>query len=159
MRALLLTGAVGSGKTTVLREIGAVLEERGDSYALVDLDWLCWISAAISPREALAANLRAVCATYAAAGVDRIVLARGEVDVVRSVLDVFAVRLDVPRAELERRLRARDHGAELVEHLALLDAPAEPADAVVSGEGSPREVARAVLTVAGWRTPGDALTS
>jgi hypothetical protein len=62
------------------------------------------------------------------------------------------VRLDVPRAELERRLRARDRGAELDEHLAMLDAPPEAANA--SGEGSPREVARAVLTVAGWRSPG-----
>jgi Ni2+-binding GTPase involved in maturation of urease and hydrogenase len=42
-RAILLTGTVGSGKTSVAIEIGELLERGGASYALVDLDWLAWL--------------------------------------------------------------------------------------------------------------------
>ena len=45
MRALLVTGSVGAGKTAVLLALGELLAERDEPYALVDLDWLCWASA------------------------------------------------------------------------------------------------------------------
>lgn len=41
--AILLTGTVGVGKTTVLIEIGELLDAGQEPYALVDLDWLAWI--------------------------------------------------------------------------------------------------------------------
>jgi hypothetical protein len=165
--AILLSGSVGSGKTTLLVEIGALLDERGEPYALVDLDWLAWLrpapDAAVSVQEVLLENLRAVWATYRAAGVRRLVLARlvespAGLDAVRAALpgaDLFTVRLDVPREVLERRLRGRDSGAELEEHLAVVAAGADPLvfeDAVVydSGDCAAREIAASILTVAGW---------
>ena len=39
LRVLLITGTVGSGKTSVLLEIGETLGHDGRSYAIVDLDW------------------------------------------------------------------------------------------------------------------------
>jgi hypothetical protein len=63
------------------------------------------------------------------------------------------VRLEVPREELERRIRGRDEGAELAEHLELI--AAEPPklfeDAAVPGAGTPREVALEVLRATSGR--------
>jgi hypothetical protein len=61
------------------------------------------------------------------------------------------VKLDVPRDELVRRVRARDTGAELEEHLALLSGPEPELEVVaVDAQRPPREVALAVLAAAGW---------
>jgi adenylylsulfate kinase len=163
---IVLTGVVGSGKTSVAVALGELLEERGEAYAVVDLDWLAWFrppaGSAVTVTDLLRANLHAVWRNFAAAGVDRLVVARHlrtreELRLVRDALDgveIVSVRLDVPRDLLEARLRGRDGGAELAEHLAMLDeaASAEPfEDAAVDGTAdSPREVALAVLRAAGW---------
>jgi hypothetical protein len=39
---VLLTGVYGSGKSSVAREIAYLLEQRVQSYALLDLDYLSW---------------------------------------------------------------------------------------------------------------------
>lgn len=160
--AILLTGKVGTGKTTTLLALDELLEAQPEPYALVDLDWLCWVRPAgaseVTVGDALLANLAAVMHTYRTAGIERLVLARAaataaNVDAIRAVLDgteLVVVRLVAPRAVLEARLQARDTGAELEEHLALLDdEPAFPAVEVAS-DRPPREVALAVLAAAGW---------
>jgi energy-coupling factor transporter ATP-binding protein EcfA2 len=160
-RAVLLTGPVGSGKTTVLYELDELLEERGEPFALLDLDWLAWarLPEGAARHVVLAENLAAVWATYRRAGLERLVAARAlasraELEAIRGALpdaELAVVRLAVPRDELVRRVRARDTGRELEEHLALLDGD-EPRleDASVDATGPPREVAFAVLAVAGW---------
>jgi hypothetical protein len=156
MRALLLTGGVGSGKTTVLQAIGELLEDQGEPYALVDLDWLCWARPKWgSPHELLCVNLAAVATAYAERGVEWLVLARhlvsaDELEAVRAALPgvpVAAVRLVADAATREARLRARDSGRELEEHLALLAAGDGEAfeDATVATDGEPEAAARAVL--------------
>jgi hypothetical protein len=112
----------------------------------------------VSVHDVLVANLRAVWPNLAAAGVTHSVLARhvrGDVEVatIRHAIggDLCVVRLDAPVAVLERRLRARDAGSDLEEHLAasagavLLDVPV-----VDSGDRPVREVAVDVLAAAGW---------
>jgi hypothetical protein len=159
--ALLLTGGVGTGKTTVLQALGELLEARGEPYALVDLDWLCWARPKWgSPHELLCVNLAAVAAAYADTGVERLVLARHlvsaeELDALRAALPgvaVAAVRLTADAATREARLRARDAGAELEEHLALLAAGEPPRfeDAEVVAEREPAAVAAEVLRAARW---------
>ncbi|MFG1879806.1 hypothetical protein ACGFIV_33735 [Sphaerisporangium sp. NPDC049003] len=157
---LLLTGGLGSGKTTVAIAVGELL---GDApHAVIDLDWLCWCTGA-GVHEMLTANLRAVTANYAASGVRRLVLARALLEPAH----LAAVRLAVPGAALtvvrltvsERtardRLRARDRGVTLDGHLAEVAefersverTAAE--DTVVHNDGRPvDEVAREVL--AAW---------
>lgn len=160
-RAILLTGPVGSGKTTALYELDALLDERGEPFALVDLDWLAWarLPGGVAHHALLAENLAAVWRTYRRAGIERLVAARAlsdaaDVEAIRAALpetELAVVRLDVPHAELERRIRARDSGAELEEHLALLAAEAPPLEATaVDATRPPREVALAVLVAAGW---------
>jgi adenylylsulfate kinase len=168
-RAILLTGTMGSGKTVVTIAIGELLERRGQPYALIDLDWLGWVepapSSGLSQRAVLAENLRLVWPTFREAGVTRLVLARFVED--RAQLEEFraalpgvqlaVVRLLAPAPLIERRLRARDAGAQLAEHLAEFAGFAERGettaleDAVVeNGERSLDDVAADVLEAAGW---------
>ena len=44
-QGLLVTGAFGSGKSSVVEEIAELLERAGLSYAAIDLDWLMWFDA------------------------------------------------------------------------------------------------------------------
>jgi len=39
---VLITGVYGSGKSSVAAEIAFVLEDRGEPFALLDLDFLGW---------------------------------------------------------------------------------------------------------------------
>jgi hypothetical protein len=169
-RVILLSGPVGSGKTTLLLEIGELLERVAEPYALVDADWLAWFQpgpgVSMTVDEVLVENLRAVWATFRGVGVRQLVAARflqqrEQVDAVRHALvgsDLFVVRLAVPVHELNERLRRRDSGGELAEHLALIEESegAGLEDAVVDGGGerAPREIAAEILTVAGWLTGG-----
>jgi adenylylsulfate kinase-like enzyme len=165
-RAIFLSGPVGSGKTTLLLEIGELLEASGESYALLDLDWLAWLhpapGAAVTVQDVLLENLRAVWTTFRTAGVERLVLARflerrEQLDAVRQALpdvDLFAVRVAAPSPVLRERLRHRDSGHELAEHLSLVDKDETPRfeDAVVDNDGRrpPDAVALDILSAAGW---------
>ena len=161
-RTILLTGTVGSGKTAVMLAIGELLDAVERPYALVDLDWLAWLRpGAMTVDEVLAENLQAVAETFRRAGVERLVLAcyverRNQLEALRAALsgaELFVVRLAAPPLVIEARLRRRDTGAELEEHLAFAqrEEPAGLEDAVVdSGDRPLEEVARDVLDAAGW---------
>jgi predicted kinase len=77
--ALLLNGTVGVGKTTTADAIGDLLEARGVSGAVVDLDRLghCWPAPDGDPFrfELMLRNLRAVVHNFVAAGAARVILA------------------------------------------------------------------------------------
>jgi hypothetical protein len=160
-RGILLTGGVGTGKTAVLLALGELLEERGEPYALLDLDWLAWLRPApgtLSVHEVLVANLAAAWETFRSAGVETLVLARfvrsaDELAAIRGALadvELVAVRLTVPPALQEARLRARDTGRELAQHLAFLaEGEAELfEDATVANGREPQDVAAEVLRYA-----------
>ncbi len=167
--AILLTGTVGVGKTTVLTEIGEILDAAQEPYALVDLDWLAWIRPAegsgATVTGVLGENLRHVAATFRSAGIRRIAVARaicdpGEVEAIRVALGasrLTVVRLTAAPPAIEDRLRARDRGAQLTEHL--LEAHAFKAAAEAAGigdvvlrtdEADPTAVARAAMAQAKW---------
>jgi adenylylsulfate kinase len=168
-RAILLTGTMGSGKTVVTIAIGELLQARGQAYALVDLDWLGWVdpapSSRLTQRAVLAENLRLIWPTFRDAGVERLVLARyvedrPQLDEFRAALpgvELAIVRLVAPADVIERRLRVRDTGAQLAEHLAETAEFAARAeanaleDAVVdNGERPLGDVVADVLKAAGW---------
>ena len=130
---VLLTGTVGSGKTSVAVEIGERLAEAGLPWSAIDLDWLCWISPAPdrgrSVHDVLVDSLAVVWPVHRAAGVQRLILARGmrdpaEIDRVRSAVpdvDLQVVQLAVDHEVIRRRLQERDTGAQLEQHLELLE--------------------------------------
>ncbi len=50
-QAVLVTGVYGAGKSTVVADIGKVLEDHGAPYGLLDVDWLGWFNAAKTGRR------------------------------------------------------------------------------------------------------------
>jgi hypothetical protein len=166
MRAVLLTGGLASGKTTIATECGRLLDERATRNAVIDLDWLCWVGPDVT-GDALTAilrnNLAAVAATYADVGVRHLVLARALTEVAHLVAiqdalpgtDLVVVRLVVDDATARSRLAARGDDADLEAATAVARAVecrgVQDADVDNGGSRPPTEVALEVLARAGWR--------
>src|ERR1700743_704037 len=104
---VLITGVYGSGKSSVAAEIAYLLEQRGEPYALLDLDYLGWADAGRASRASevrlMLTNLAAVAANYRQAGIRRFVLAwfprdAGELQAVRNAvgLPLQVAQLTVP---------------------------------------------------------------
>ncbi len=164
---LLLTGTVGSGKTVVAIAIGHLLERQGKSAAVVDLDWLGWLhlrSSAITADQLIARNLAAIWPNLREAGMGYAVLARAilgreALEALRVAVpgaDLVAVRLTASSATIERRLRRRDSGQELEEHLResvemgrAMDREGLEDFTLANDDRSPGEVALEVLQHAG----------
>lgn len=136
-RALFITGAVGSGKSTVLDHLGDLLEEAGAPFTLVDLDWLhrTWPPPADDPQQSQLelANLQSLATNVLAAQGDRpapsgsehrFVLAGVLVDDDQRAAVTHAlarpmtvVRLEVEPDQLERQLRTRYTDPDRRRHL------------------------------------------
>jgi hypothetical protein len=165
-RALLLTGGLATGKTVVIKEVVAIASTLGLHAAAIDLDWLGWTTGAtVAVDDLIARNLTTVVGTYAAAGIDHLAVARAVMHpsglkVIAGALaewELTVIRLAAPRGSLEQRLRARDSGSELREHLSELDdltdqvwAAAPGAHVVVNDGRDLQDVANEVMRIAGW---------
>jgi adenylylsulfate kinase len=163
---VLLTGIYGSGKSSVAEEIAYLLEQRGEPYALLDLDYLSWAGDGTSDRASefglMLENLAAVAANYRRAGIRLFVLAyfvrsAGEVRGVREALGLplRVARLTVRLPEIERRLagdvtsgRRDDLRASAASIAAAEGAGVE--DVVVGNDRPIGAVARDVMTFLGW---------
>ncbi|WP_305783273.1 adenylyl-sulfate kinase [Symbioplanes lichenis] len=169
-QALLITGTVGAGKTTVADALGDLLAGRAVPHAVIDIDRLrhSWPSPPGDPfRHDLAlANVAAVTRNYAATGARRLVLAgvveshEERADYARAVgVPLRVCRLIVGLAVVRDRLTARHHHDPdaLRWHLArsgdldtILTHAAVEDTTVEAGDAPPPEVARRVAAAAGW---------
>ena len=165
---LVISGSMGTGKTTVLSEASDLLREAGTPHAAIDLDWLGQMHPERDPHgQRLAfANLAAVWPNYVAAGAERLIVARvvedrAELDHYRAAVpgaQPIVCRLTAPLALMHERLRIREPGMILeqaLERATELDGILERTgveDFVVdNGPGrSIGDVAREVLFCAGW---------
>ena len=112
-------------------------------------------------HEILVGNLAAAVETFRRAGVTRLVLARhvtraedlAAIETALGGAELAIVRLEVPSAVLEARIRSRDSGRELEEHLGELATTQTPefAHITVVNEGRPpADVADEILVAIGW---------
>jgi energy-coupling factor transporter ATP-binding protein EcfA2 len=163
---VLLTGVYGSGKSSVAEEIAYLLEQRGELYALLDLDYLSWAGTGADDRVAefglMLQNLAAVAANYRRAGIRLFVLAYfvrspGEVQAVRDALGLplRVARLTVPLPVIERRLAGevssgrRDDLREAASSIAA-SAGAGVEDVAISNDRPVGVVAQDVMTFLRW---------
>lgn len=170
MRSLLITGTVGSGKTSIASALGDLLAADGIPSAVIDLDWLRRFSPAPADDRFNHAmtlrNLRVVAGNYRDAGAERLVLA-GVVESVEEragyeeALDgtLAVCRLRVELATVHERLRRRhaDDPGSLDWHLsrstelARILGAAQVEDFIVDvGPVSIKDAAGVVRVVAGW---------
>ena len=86
---VLITGAYGSGKSSVAAEITYLLEQRDQPYALLDLDYLGWVGDHAIGYRVMLRNLAAVAPNYRDAGIGVFVVAYfvRDLDALRSVRD------------------------------------------------------------------------
>lgn len=98
--ALLVTGAPGSGKTTLIKELSEQLWRTQSFHALVDLDELCRgvLPAATGDfnLDLGVANLAPIWANFRARGAERLLIAR----VIQSASDVDRIAAAVPDCSL-----------------------------------------------------------
>ena len=163
-QGLLITGTIGTGKTAVAADLVELLQQRGVLAAAIDLDWLCWAHVDRSDQQRLMVeNLRAVMHNFRAANVDHYVLARlvmsgDQVDDIRSLFDDFrVVRLVAPPDIAESRIRARDAGSVMDQHLSeivefdrALDAIGVEDFRVENGDRAIRSVSEELAAKLGW---------
>jgi gluconate kinase len=162
----LITGVYGSGKSSVAAEIADILEKRGQRYAYLDLDFLCWGYPGSdddgAEQRMMLRNLAPVVANYLEAGVRYLVLAgfvgdRSELDGLKGALPMSlrVVRLTVDLEEIERRLRAdvtrgrRDDLREAAAQLAASEGVGLE-DLAVANDGPVRPLAKHIVDWLGW---------
>lgn len=169
---IVITGPVGAGKTTSMNELAELLDRRGESVAMVDLDGLraLWPPDPEDPfhAELGMANLSAIWPEFASRGARWLVLS----DVVehpdqrisyqRAIPDSVTtiVRLEVPLARVHERLRRRESGESLDWHLhrsgelQQLMTERGVGDIVITVDGhSPGEVAAMIFTAVRQHVP------
>jgi hypothetical protein len=120
---------VGTGKTSLAIEMAKAVRDRGGRVAVIDLDWLAWFEApATTPQDLddlLYDNLRAVWANFTVREATHAILTRfvhepRQLASLRGILqgvELAVGRVVAPPELVERRLRRRDVGLELQEHL------------------------------------------
>jgi len=164
--AVLLTGVYGSGKSSVAAEVAYLLEQQGEPYALLDLDYLSWTGPDTGDRgaelELLRQNLAAVIPNYRRIGISLFVLAyfvrsAAEVQGIRETLGLplRVARLTVPFSAIEQRLASdvtsgrRDDLREAAASIAAAEGTGFE-DVTISNDRSIAVVAQELMTFLGW---------
>lgn len=123
-RAIVITGPVGAGKSTIAAVLSDLLEEHEIPHGMIDVDYVRWCYPA-PPEDRFHSSLgrkntAAVAANYREAGARVIVLAdvvehqeqRAEYEMAIPDAEVSIVRLRVPMELIAERLRVRQQDSE-----------------------------------------------
>jgi hypothetical protein len=164
---LIITGTMGSGKSSVLTEASDILARRHIVHAAIDLDafGLAHLPFSAPTDDVMHENLRSICANYAALGVERFLVARAleqaaQVNLCREIIpaaNTAVCRLTANIETMQRRVELRDSGiskSELVARVAILNHILDHARledfAVVNENRSLTDVAIEMLVRAAW---------
>lgn len=164
--AVLLTGVYGAGKSTVVADIGALLADHGESYGLLDVDWLSWFDSGTeedsADRVALQ-NLNLVCRSFLDEGVRRLAIAwsiRSHEHLVAArqavPVPVRVVRLTLEAAVVEHRLASdptqerRQSDLQVAREWLATDRGVGLEDTTVSADQPVRQISEAVCRWLGW---------
>jgi hypothetical protein len=164
---LIITGSMGSGKTTALAEASDILALRQISHAAIDLDalGLAHLPSAAGNDGVMYRNLQSVCANYISLGVRRFLLARAmenraELELCRGIVSATSAvvcRLSASLETMQQRIKKRESGVsrqEYVARVAALNAVLDRAcleDFTITNENrSVTEVAYEMLFKAKW---------
>lgn len=164
---LIITGAMGAGKTAVLGEASDILVQRKIVHAAIDVDTLglAYLPSAILSDAVMYDNLRSICRSYAVLGVQRFLLARAieddaQLSLCREIIpasNTFVCRLIASIEAMRRRVEMREQGIlqqEYVARVARLNAILDRAhleDFAVTNEDRPlTDIALEMLARAGW---------
>jgi hypothetical protein len=166
LRVIVITGTMGSGKTTVLAEASDILTARGLMHAAIDLDALGIAYVPDNPLIDLAyRNLSSLWKTYGALGVTRLLVAGAienlaELNRIRAAVPDSAIvtcRLTAKLETMQRRVSVREPGMlhdKLVARVSELETVLDGArleDFSLSNDArSVTDVATDLLTRAGW---------
>ena len=164
---LIITGAMGAGKTAVLGEASDILGQRQIVHAAIDLDALgvAHLPSAVPGDGVMYDNLRSICRNYAALGVERFLVARAiedsaQLKLCRDIIPAansLVCRLTASIETMRRRIQMRELGVsqrEYVSRVAKLNAILDLAHlenfAVTTENRSLTDVAHEMLVRAGW---------
>lgn len=164
---LIITGSMGSGKSTVLAEASDILADHNIVHAAIDLDGLgvAYLPSKANNDEMMHVNLKSLCENYASIGVTRLLLARAmesraELGTCRGIVSARSVvvcRLTASLEVMKQRVRTREQGlwqqrfVARVQRLNRILDEARLEDFVVNNEDrSVTEVANELLMRAGW---------
>lgn len=164
---LVISGLVGSGKSTTGRFAAHALRERDIPYALVDYEWLSesWPRPADDPWNGGTAylNLAAMWRNFSESGADRLIVCQtierrsylsgitGAVPNAECTLVWLRAPLDTVLARIRARQPDPDWYLETAKHLAEEIDPSLVADLVVDNAARPPlEVAEDILRQVGW---------
>ena len=175
MKVIVISGSMGAGKTTVMAEASDLLAANGVVHAAIDADTLGMVHVpGTSSTDVIYRNLEAVWRNFAAAGVNRLLLAeaverRGEIERIRTAVsgaDITVCRLTASIETMRRRVMLREPGilqARFLARMAELNARLDDAhveDFSLENDGrSVTEVAGELLARAGWLTQVSQLQS
>jgi len=165
-QAVLITGAFGVGKSSVVVEMADIVERRGWRYAALDLDWLGWGwsegEVEDSDDQLTFENLAIVVANYRRRGNDRFLLAHAvrfpsQLAQLRAAIamPLRVVRLTLPLEDIRRRAApdpTMGRAGDLERTEAWLAAGEDPeiADLVVANDRPIQVVANEILDWLAW---------
>ena len=166
---LVLTGTIGTGKTTIAETISELLHERGVRHALIDLDWLGQVYPPLDADDpfdlSLALrNLTVTWPNFLAVGIERAVIAATiespeQLRHMESALpgaEPVLARVVADQGTVAARIRKRELGGLAVDFLARTEAlgtaiaAAFPDAQVVTNDGPILEAASEAIRQIGW---------
>ncbi|MEA2446839.1 MAG: hypothetical protein QOK47_476 [Actinomycetota bacterium] len=168
--ALVITGTIGAGKTTIIEAISAQLRSAGLLHGVLDLDWLNQLSPAPDPLDPYndglrVTNLEAVWSTFYARGarhavISGTIVSREQLEAIRETLPGLAVTvclLVCPSDLVKERIKQRTRGRLLEDFLSRTEGLAQTIEEANihdfvgrNGDRLPEEVAAEIVDQLDW---------